>query len=181
MRATQVCPEPGLLRLRGGAFVRQAGEPDFHLLPGERQVELPCGGAEPVDDVKALVGRLLAAEQQACGLVQKLSEPSSKLGDGAASGGEGGVSLWGTVPACGIHRDQPGDGQPGGGAILGRDKTGPSHGPCEHNALRIRLDREFDWTLQLEADGCRFRTGRKLKMEMPDNRQMWNLPDPAPL
>jgi len=33
MRATQVCPEPGLLRLRGGAFVRQAGEPDFHLLP----------------------------------------------------------------------------------------------------------------------------------------------------
>jgi hypothetical protein len=118
MRATQVCPEPGLLRLRGGAFVRQAGEPDFHLLPGERQVELPCGGAEPVDDVKALVGRLLAAEQQACGLVQKLSEPSSKLGDGAASGGEGGVSLWGTVPACGIHRDQPGDGQPGGGAVL---------------------------------------------------------------
>ncbi len=38
--------------------------------------------------------------------------------DGAAAGGEAGIPLRGTVPARGIHPDQPGDGQPGGSAVL---------------------------------------------------------------
>jgi hypothetical protein len=57
-------------------------------------------------------------EPQAGVLVQRVSVPSGQLEDGAAGRGEGGVPLRGTVPARGIHRDQPGDGQPGGGAVL---------------------------------------------------------------
>ena len=36
----------------------------------------------------------------------------------APGGGEDRVSLWRTVPSGGVHRDDPGDGQPGSGAIL---------------------------------------------------------------
>ena len=57
-------------------------------------------------------------ELQAGGLVQELLVPGSELEDGAAGGGQGGVPLWRIVPAGGIHRDQPGDRQPGGGAVL---------------------------------------------------------------
>ena len=41
-----------------------------------------------------------------------------ELEDGAASRGEGGVSLRGVVSSRGAHRDQPGDRQPGSGAVL---------------------------------------------------------------
>ena len=44
--------------------------------------------------------------------------PGSELEDGAPSGGEGGVSFRGVVASRGMHRDQPGDRQPGGGAVL---------------------------------------------------------------
>ena len=57
-------------------------------------------------------------EPQAGGLVQGLSLPGGELEDGAAGGGEGGVPLRGVVPASRVHRDQPGDTQPGGGAVL---------------------------------------------------------------
>src|ERR1039458_7463458 len=43
--------------------------------------------------------------------------------DGAARGGEDRVPLWRVVPSRGIHRDQPGDGQPGGGAIHNKRGT----------------------------------------------------------
>ncbi len=57
-------------------------------------------------------------EPQAGGLVQELSLPSSELEEGAAGRGEGGVPLRGTVSARGLQRDQPGDGQPSGSAVL---------------------------------------------------------------
>jgi len=57
-------------------------------------------------------------QSQAGGPVQERPVPSRQLDDGAAGGGEGGVSLWGTVPPRGLHRDDPGDGGPGGGTIL---------------------------------------------------------------
>src|SRR2546425_2507269 len=51
-------------------------------------------------------------------LVQGLSLPSGQLEDGAPGGGEDRVPLWRAVPSRGIHRDQSGDRQPGGGAVL---------------------------------------------------------------
>jgi hypothetical protein len=48
-------------------------------------------------------------EPQAGGLVQGRSLPGGELEDGASGSGEGGVPFWGTVPARGLHRDQPGD------------------------------------------------------------------------
>jgi hypothetical protein len=44
--------------------------------------------------------------------------PANELEDGAAGGGQGGISLWGIVPAGGLHCDEPGERQPGGGAVL---------------------------------------------------------------
>jgi len=58
------------------------------------------------------------AKLQAGGVVQELSVPSGELEDGAACGGQSGVPLRRIVSAGGIHRDQPGNGQPGGGAVL---------------------------------------------------------------
>src|ERR1019366_3547255 len=63
-------------------------------------------------------------EPQAGGLVQGLPLPSSELEDGAACGCESGVPLRGVVPASGIHRDQPGDPEPGGGAVLQQARDG---------------------------------------------------------
>jgi len=57
-------------------------------------------------------------EPQARGLVQGLSLPSGQLEDGAASGGEGGVPLRGTVPASRLYRHEPEPAQPGGSALL---------------------------------------------------------------
>ena len=51
-------------------------------------------------------------------VVQGLSLPGRQLEDRTTSSGEGGVSCWGVVPASGVHRDQPGDAEPGGGALL---------------------------------------------------------------
>src|SRR5208283_4681505 len=64
--------------------------------------------------------------EQAGGLVQRFSLSSGELEDGAAGGGQGGVSFRRVVPACGIHRDQPGNGQPGGGAVLQQAGDGGS-------------------------------------------------------
>jgi hypothetical protein len=58
------------------------------------------------------------AELLTGGLVQELSVPGSELEDGVPRGGQGGVPRWGVVPSGGIHRDQPGNRQPGGGAVL---------------------------------------------------------------
>jgi len=49
---------------------------------------------------------------------EKLSLPGRELDEGAPGGGQGGVPRRGVVPAGGIHRDQPGDRQPGSGAVL---------------------------------------------------------------
>jgi hypothetical protein len=54
----------------------------------------------------------------------QLPVPGGELEDGAAGGGQSGVSLWGTVPPRGIHRDQPGDGQPRRGAVLQQARHG---------------------------------------------------------
>jgi len=51
-------------------------------------------------------------------MVQRLSLSGGQLEDGAACGGESGVSCWGVVPASRIHRDQPGNPEPGGSAVL---------------------------------------------------------------
>src|SRR5208337_1536355 len=51
-------------------------------------------------------------------VVQGLPLPSRELEDGAACGGESGVSCRGVVPASRVHRDQPGNPEPGGSAIL---------------------------------------------------------------
>ena len=63
-------------------------------------------------------------EPQAHGVVQGLSLPSGELEDGTAGGGEGGVPLRGVVPTSGVHRDQPGDTEPGGSALLQQARDG---------------------------------------------------------
>jgi len=59
-----------------------------------------------------------SALSQAGGALQGLSVLGGELEHGAAGDGEGGVPLWGTVPSRGVHRDQPGHGQPGDSAVL---------------------------------------------------------------
>ena len=46
------------------------------------------------------------------------SLPGRQLENGTTSSGEGRVPCWGVVPACGVHRDQPGDTEPGRRALL---------------------------------------------------------------
>ena len=58
------------------------------------------------------------AEPQTRGLVQGLSVSGGQLEEGAACGGEGGVPYWGVVSASRLHRDQPGDAEPGGRTVL---------------------------------------------------------------
>src|SRR5450756_795800 len=58
------------------------------------------------------------AESQAGGLVQELSLSGSQLENGAKSGGQGGVPLWGTVPPSRLHRNKPDVAEPGDGTIL---------------------------------------------------------------
>jgi len=48
----------------------------------------------------------------------ELIDRRGKLEDGAPGGGQGGVPPGRTLSSRGIHRDQPGDRQPGGGAVL---------------------------------------------------------------
>jgi len=57
-------------------------------------------------------------EPQAGDPVQKLLLSSGQLDQGTASGGEGGVPLWGVVPAGRVYRDQPDGLKPGGSALL---------------------------------------------------------------
>ncbi len=94
-------------RLRGaGGAGRQVCDPH----PVQRQP-----GARHCGVVDAAGGE---AELQGGGLVQELPVPGGELGDGAAGGGQGGASLRRIVPPGGIHRDQPGNRQPRGGAVL---------------------------------------------------------------
>src|ERR1019366_2457478 len=44
--------------------------------------------------------------------------PGGEWEEGAARGGESRVPLWRAVSSRGLHCDQPGNGQPGGGAVL---------------------------------------------------------------
>ena len=81
-------------------------------------IRIPANDSLERDIAELLTRPGGTAEPQAGGLVQGLSLPGGELEDGAAGGGEGGVPLRGTVPARGVHRDQPGNGQPGGGAVL---------------------------------------------------------------
>ena len=57
-------------------------------------------------------------ESQARSRLQGLSLSSGELENGTTSSGEGRVSCWGVVPACGVHRDQLGDTEPGSRAVL---------------------------------------------------------------
>src|ERR1035441_9209041 len=51
-------------------------------------------------------------------LVQELPVPGSESEDSVSRGSQGGVSFWGVVSSRGVHRDQPGDGQPCSGGVL---------------------------------------------------------------
>jgi len=64
-----------------------------------------------------------ASQSQTHRVVQELSLSSCQLEDGTTSRGEGGVSCWGVVPACGVHRDQSGDAEPGGSAVYNKRGT----------------------------------------------------------
>src|ERR1035437_4298018 len=70
---------------------------------GHRRIADPSGGTP---------------QPQAGGLVQELPVPGSESEDSASRGSQGGVSFWRVVPSRGVHRDQPGDGQPCSGAVL---------------------------------------------------------------
>src|ERR1035441_9216175 len=70
---------------------------------GHRRIAAPSGGTP---------------QPQAGGLVQELPVPGSESEDSASRGSQGGVSFWRVVPSRGVHRDQPGDGQPCSGAVL---------------------------------------------------------------
>jgi Transposase DDE domain group 1 len=63
-------------------------------------------------------------EPQAGGLVQRLSVSGSQLEDSTQGGGESGVPCRGVIPEGGIHRHQPGDTKPGGGAVLQQTGNG---------------------------------------------------------
>src|SRR5450759_1695771 len=104
-RADAANAQAGDLRSAGGA-----GREIRHPYPVQRQ---PGAGHRRIADPSS--GK---TKPKTSGLVQGFSLPGGELGDGAAGGSQGRVPLWGAVPACGIHRDQPGDGQPSGGAVL---------------------------------------------------------------
>ncbi len=93
-------------------------KPETYEAPEERGVKyairLPAN-----DSLERDIAELLTRpELQAGGLVQELSVPGRELEDGAPRGGQGGIPLWRIVPAGGIHCYEPGDRQPGGGAVL---------------------------------------------------------------
>src|SRR5216683_6022967 len=77
---------------------------------GERQ-----SAAEDYGVVDAAGG---TAEPPASVSVQKFSLSGGELDDGPAGGGEGGVPMRGAVSPGRLHRNQSGDFQPGGGALL---------------------------------------------------------------
>ena len=101
---------PGLRQAGGLRGAGRAGREVRHPHSGQRQPGAGRRGA--VDPASG------KTEPQARGLVQELPVPGGKLEDRPARGGEGGVPRRGVVSAGGIHRDQLGDRQPGGGAVL---------------------------------------------------------------
>src|SRR5216684_4080173 len=88
----------------------------------QRVADAACGTAEP----------------QAGGLLQRFSLPSGQLENSKTSGGEGGVSCGGVVPTSGLHRDQPGDGQPGCGALLQQARHG---GAMDQRRQAVKMTR----------------------------------------
>ncbi len=80
--------------------------------PPSGQRQLGAQGCAVVDPAAG------TTELQAGGAVQELFLPGGQLEAIAAGGGEGGVPLWGVVPAGGVYRDQLPDFKPGGGALL---------------------------------------------------------------
>jgi hypothetical protein len=99
------------LRSAGGA-----GREVRHPHPGQRQP-----GARHRGVVDAASGK---TEPQAGGLVQRPSLSGSKLEDSTTGGGESRVPCWGVVPTSGVHRDQPGDTELGGSAVLQQARDG---------------------------------------------------------
>ena len=73
-----------------------------------QEEEAPCG----------------AAYSQTDRVVQGLSLSGGELEDGTTGSGEGGVPCRGVVSAPGIHRDQSGDTESGGGAVLQQARDG---------------------------------------------------------
>jgi Transposase DDE domain group 1 len=105
VRADAAFAKPEILRSPGDAG-REVRHPDpLQRHPG-------AGGRGLIDTARR------TSQSQTGGPVQELPVPSRQLDDGAAGGGEGGVALWGIVSSRGLHRDDPRDGQPRGGAVL---------------------------------------------------------------
>ena len=81
-------------------------------------IRLPANAGLEQDIEELLTRPGGAAPSQTHRVVQGLSLPSRQLEDRTTSSGEGGVPCRGALPAVGFHRDQPGDSEPGGGAVL---------------------------------------------------------------
>lgn len=69
-------------------------------------------------DIEELLTSGGATQSQTHRVVQGLSLSGSELEDSTTSSGEGGVPCRGVVPPSGVRRDQSGDAEPGGGAVL---------------------------------------------------------------
>src|ERR1019366_69665 len=91
-------------------------------------------------------------EPQARGLVQGLSVSGGQLEDGAACGGESGVSRWGVVPASRLHRDQLGDTQPERGALL--QQAGDSRTVDQRRQASRKDDSPFLSSVPLEPSAA---------------------------
>src|SRR5271169_2474564 len=72
----------------------------------------------------ANTGIMDTAKPQAGVSIQKFSLSGGELDDSPAGGGEGRIPLRGIVPPRGVHRDQSGDFQPSGGALLQQARNG---------------------------------------------------------
>jgi len=91
----------------------------WHLFRYRNSCHPHSGQRQPGEGHRGVVDAASGkTEPKAGGLVQGFSLPGRELEDGAAGGSQGRVPLWRAVPSRAVHRDQPGDGQPGGGAVL---------------------------------------------------------------
>jgi hypothetical protein len=94
-------------------------KPEIYEALEEREVKyairLPAND-NLLRDIEELPGG--AAHSQAHRVVQGLSLPSGELEDPTMSRGQSGIPCLRVVPSVGIHRDQLGDTEPGGSALL---------------------------------------------------------------
>jgi hypothetical protein len=95
---------------------RVSQDPTFRLIGSEKIWER---GAALTSRLQSFETDLLTQEENLAGLAAINRELIGKAG-----GGKGGVPLWGVVPPSRIHRDQPGDGQPGCGPFLQQARHG---------------------------------------------------------